>query len=255
MLLVTSSAATCASDGANVEDRSSGLTHPSSISPTGTNTQGWSAESCNRHQNALEIEEVLINGWPIHFFDMQSTTTQAEQSVHLPSSLLPTQLPDNDVVGEINLPLVPLQSQTPDLQLPKMAISRMNTHVCRICKNFSGTRKALGQHVNMRHNELPCRQVGCDKMYADERSRARHYETKHKVEQGYYQCHCGKKDQRKDNHKRHLKSCKKDCQLLYRCACGEHDIVEKEGHIEHLKKCMSAKRWSTRAGKNVSASC
>ena len=122
-------------------------------------------------------------------------------------------------------------SWDPGPQESKIGIPRAPTYTCATCNKVCSTLKVLENHMAEKHR-YSCNFAGCEETFPSIYKRNRHYTTeKHKAERDLssrvviYRCHCGKDDERKDNHKRHLKSCKKTNATLYQCKCGKRDVT------------------------------
>jgi len=98
--------------------------------------------------------------------------------------------------------------------------------------------KAFSKHSKTKHPEKPyqCGLPRCDKSFADERSRRRHWDTRrHRTsDTPVYTCHCSASQPRWDKFKEHLRCCPADQTVAstYICCCRKafQDITELERH-------------------------
>lgn len=83
--------------------------------------------------------------------------------------------------------------------------------------------------------------VPCGASFSRERDFSHHLSSVHSLCYAqHYQCWCGKKDVRKDNHKRHLRHCSKRRHesTPFLCSCG-HACAKKAEHLSHIKDCFA----------------
>ena len=198
------------------------------------------------------------------FEDTQSTNLSPPPSKSLEQTL-PTSpdIPARSLSIDSGVPLgstpVSALTQSPSIGLEKskVPIDRAPFFSCDICKYVCGTSKALKSHITDKHR-FSCQFAGCKNSFQTSATRDRHYRTrKHKTERNsdspanIYRCHCGKGNERKDNHKRHLKTCKKLRTTTLQCECGLRDVT-KEAHDAHLGLCIPKRNGSTETRANIS---
>ena len=229
-----------------VGDRGVGLSHSllSSTSARQLACDKGPAQISREHNTSVENAEYLSSFDVARDYYGNNISLLPEIDI-TPTTLLP--LPSSSYYNENGtVPATALEStdgqvsRTSPLRPPKLPLPPPTFAICKICdKEFSGI-AALDRHSSTEH--FPCGIPGCEEVFTTHRGRGRHHKTKKhcaKAATNAYQCHCGRKTVRDDNHQRHLKTCKRAGETFDQCNCGTHAVKNREEHIAHVKRCKT----------------